>query len=140
MKPSRQRPAERRLHPNQASIAELGPQFESMIDRAIRAIVSCDPKPDAIFGGYSEFVSVARSVAFHEGKLLEWGIAAIARCNPDLLVLPADRPMPVVPAALELLKRNEWTDIQGIRLPSEVHTTKTYTQTCSLPIDNVMRD
>jgi hypothetical protein len=35
--------------------------------------------------------------------------------------------MPIVPAAVELLKKNEWREIQGIRLPSEVHTNKTYT-------------
>jgi hypothetical protein len=98
-----------------------------MIDKAIRAIVSCDPKPDRIFGEFSELASVARSVAFHEGKLLEWGIAAIARCNPDLLILPTDRPMPIVPAAIELLRKNEWRELKGIRLNSEVHANKTYT-------------
>lgn len=127
MKTPHQRPAIRHAYPCRALIAELEPEFESMVDKAIRAIGACDPKPDHIFGDFTEFVSVVRSVAFHEGKLLEWGIAAIARCNPDLVILPPDRPMPIVPAAIELLKKNEWREIQGIRLPSEVHATKTYT-------------
>jgi hypothetical protein len=110
-----------------ASTAELEQQFRSMIDKALGAIVTCEPKADQIFGEFSEFVSVARSVAFHEGRLLEWGIIAVARCNPDLVILPPDRPMPIVPAAIELLKKNEWREIQGIRLPSEVHASKTYT-------------
>lgn len=110
-----------------ASISDLEPEFEAMVGKAIRAIVAYEPSPDRIFGKYSEFASVARSVAFHEGKLLEWGIAAIARCNPDLVILPPDRPMPIVPAAIELLKKNEWREIQGIRLPSEVYANKTYT-------------
>jgi hypothetical protein len=110
-----------------ASIAKLEPEFESLVDKAIRAIIACDPKPDRIFGNFAELVSVARSVAFHEGILLERGIAAIARCNPDLVILPPDRPMPIVPAAIELLRKNEWHEIQGIRLPSEVYAAKTYT-------------
>ena len=112
---------------SRASIDELAPVFESMIDKVIRSIIACDPKPDRIFGEYSELASVARSVAFHEGKLLEWGIAAIARCNPDLAVLPPDRPMPIVPAAIELLRKNEWRELEGIRLHSEVHANGTYT-------------
>jgi hypothetical protein len=117
----------RRAYSCRASLADLEHEFESMTDKAIRTIVACEPKPDRIFGKYSELASVGRSVAFHEGKLLEWGIARIARCNPDLVILPPDRPMPIVPAAIQLLKKNEWREIQGIRLPSEVHTNRTYT-------------
>jgi hypothetical protein len=111
---------------SRSSIDELTPVFEAMIDRVFRAVAT-DPKPDHIFGQYSEIASVARSIAFHEGKLLEWGIAAIARSNPDLVILPQDRPMPIVPAAIELLRKNEWQELRGIRLHSEVHASKTYT-------------
>src|SRR5690606_29358726 len=115
-----------RSYPHMAAIPELETDFASLVDKALKSIGTGDPKPDKIFGDFAEFASVARSVAFHEGKLLEWGISLIARCNPDLLVLPPDRPMPSVPAAVELLKRNEWTDIQGIRLPSADDTNRTY--------------
>uniref|UniRef100_E6VQ03 Uncharacterized protein n=1 Tax=Rhodopseudomonas palustris (strain DX-1) TaxID=652103 RepID=E6VQ03_RHOPX len=111
---------------SRSSIDDLTPVFEAMIDKVFRAVVT-DPKPDSIFGRYSEIASVARSIAFHEGKLLEWGIAAIARCNPDLLILPQERAMPIVPAAIELLRKNEWQELRGIRLHSEVHASKTYT-------------
>jgi len=117
----------RHSHPYRVSMADLQPELQSMIDKTMQAIVAYVPNPDRIFGKYSELVSLARSVAFHEGKLLELGIAAIARCNPDLVILPPGRPMPIVPAAIELLKKNEWREIQGIRLPSEVHANKTYT-------------
>jgi hypothetical protein len=127
MKTAKPRVPRRQTYSSRAPIDELTPVFESMIDKTIRAVVACDAKPDRIFGEYSELASVARSVAFHEGKLLEWGIAAIARSNPDLIILPPDRPMPIVPAAIELLKKNEWRELQGIRLPSEVHANKTYT-------------
>lgn len=112
---------------SRAAIDELDEHFKTITDKAIAAIVACEAKPDRVFGDFSDLVSFVRSVAFHEGRLLEWGIAAVARCNPHLLILPPDRPMPIVPAAVQLLKKNEWCELQGIRLPSEVHTNKTYT-------------
>lgn len=110
-----------------AYIADLESDFESLIDRTMRSICTSDPKPDRIFGTYSSIVSLARSVAYHEGKLLEWGIGRIVACNPDLVLLPSDRAMPIVPAAIELLKRNDWSSLKGIRLPSEVHSSQSYT-------------
>ena len=110
-----------------AVIADLEPDFARMVDRAMAAVLSGDTKPDTVFGNCAGLVSMARSVSFHEGKLLEWGVIRIAACNPDLLVMPQDKPMPVVPAALEFLERNEWSKLEGIRLRSEVHSKKTYT-------------
>lgn len=127
MKTATPRAPLRHSYSHRASFDELAPIFETMIDKAIGSVVACDAKPDRIFGQFAELASVARSVAFHEGKLLEWGIAAIARCNPDLVILPPDRPMPIVPAAIELLKKNEWRELQGIRLSAEVHASRTYT-------------
>lgn len=126
MKRTEPREAHLQSYTCRASVADLEQQFQSMTDKALGAIVAYQSNPDRIFGQYAEFVSVVRSVAFHEGRLLEAGIAAIARCNPDLAILPGDRPMPIVPAAIELLRKNEWHEIQGIRLPSEVHASKTY--------------
>jgi hypothetical protein len=127
MKSTKHRPSHKRSHHSRSSIDDLEEHFKMITDKTIAAVVACEPKPDRVFGEFSELVSFVRSVAFHEGRLLEWGIAAVARCNPDLLILPPDRPMPIVPAAVQLLKKNEWRELQGIRLPSEVHTNKTYT-------------
>lgn len=113
--------------PHAAAIAKLKPDFGRMVDKAIAAILSGDTRPDAVFGDYAGLVSMARSVSFHEGKLLEWGMIRVAACNPDLQVMPQDKPMPVVPAAIEFLERNEWNSLEGIRLRSEVHSKKSYT-------------
>lgn len=110
-----------------AVIADLEPDLARMVDRAMAAVLSGDTKPDTVFGNCAGLVSMARSVSFHEGKLLEWGVIRIAACNSDLQVMPQDKPMPVVPAALEFLERNEWSKLEGIRLRSEVHSRKTYT-------------
>lgn len=127
MKTHPPRAAAKHTYSCRASSTALESEFDLLVDKAIRAIITYEPNHDRIFGQYSELASVVRSVQFHEGKLLERGIASIARCNPDILILPPDRPMPIVPAAVELLKKNEWRDIQGIRLQSEVHTNRTYT-------------
>jgi hypothetical protein len=110
-----------------AQIDELEPDFRTLVDRTMKSVRSGIPKPDKVFGDFSPIVSLARSVAYHEGKLLELGIARIVACNPDLVLLPTDRSMPIVPAAVELLKRNDWSSLKGIRLPSEVHASETYT-------------
>jgi len=112
---------------HEAVIADLEEDFARLVDKAIGAILAGDPKPDAVFGEFAAFISMARSVSYHEGKLLEAGIVRIAACNPDLMVMPQDRPMPIVPAALAFLERNEWSSLEGIRLRSDVHYRATYT-------------
>ena len=114
-------------YPHEAVIADLEDDFARMVDKAIGAILAGDPKPDAVFGAFAPFIATARSVSYHEGKLLEAGIIRIAACNPDLLVMPQDRAMPIVPAALAFLERNEWSSLEGIRLRSDVHYRTTYT-------------
>jgi len=114
-------------YPHRAVIADLEEDFARMVDKAIGAILAGDPKPDAVFGAFAPFIAMARSVSYHEGKLLEAGIIRIAACNPDLMVMPQDRPMPIVPAALAFLERNDWSSLEGIRLRSDVHYRATYT-------------
>ncbi|KQZ21696.1 hypothetical protein ASD50_05040 [Mesorhizobium sp. Root552] len=114
-------------YPHRAVIADLEEDFARIVDKAIGAIVAGDPKPDAVFGVFAPFIAMARSVSYHEGMLLEAGIIRIAACNPDLMVMPQDRPMPIVPAALAFLERNDWSSLEGIRLRSDVHYRATYT-------------
>jgi hypothetical protein len=114
-------------YPHRAVIADLEEDFVRMVDKAIGAILAGDPKPDTVFGAFAPFIAMARSVSYHEGKLLEAGIIRIAACNPDLMVMPQDRPMPIVPAALAFLERNDWSSLEGIRLRSDVHYRTTYT-------------
>ncbi|MBI1620812.1 hypothetical protein [Aquamicrobium zhengzhouense] len=108
-----------------ADIAALRPDLERLVEQAIDAVSGCTAKPDATFGVWAEIVAAIRSTAFHEGKLLERGIARLAACNPDLSVVPLERPMPVVPAAREVLRRNEGV-LRGLRLSPEVHSRETY--------------
>lgn len=108
-----------------ADLERLRPDLERLVTQAVDAVRACAAKPDDTFGSWGELVAAIRSTAFHEGLLLERGVARLALCNPDLIVVPMDRPMPIVPAAREILRRNNGP-LPGIRLSSEVHARETY--------------
>ena len=100
--------------------------FEVLIDRAIAAIKAAGDRVDPVFGPFAELNSIVRAVTYHEGKLLEWGVARLANENPALVLMPPETALPIVPAAVELLQRNDWLGLEGLRLRSEVHYTTSY--------------
>jgi hypothetical protein len=100
--------------------------FDVLIDRAIAAIRAAGDRADPVFGPFAELNSIVRAVTYHEGKLLEWGVARLATENPALVLMPPETALPIVSAAVELLKRNDWSELEGLRLPSEVHYKTSY--------------
>lgn len=100
--------------------------FDVLLDRAVASIRAAGDRPDPVFGSFAELNSLVRAVTYHEGKLLEWGVARLAAENASLVQMPQETALPIVPAAVELLKRNEWAGLEGLRLRSEVHYTTTY--------------
>jgi hypothetical protein len=107
--------------------AEVEADFTLLVDKAMEAVHSATEREDAVFGAFNGLRSTLQSITYHEGRLLEWGLLRLARCNPDLIVLPQNRPMPIVPAALEVLARNEWHKLHGITLNAQVHAAASYT-------------
>lgn len=83
-------------------------------------------RPDPVFGRFAVLNSFVCAVTYHEGKLLEAGIARLAAENPALVLMPSQTALPIVPAALEMLKRNDWSSLEGLRLRSEVHYKTSY--------------
>lgn len=108
-------------------VDELAADFTLLVDKAMNAVRSAAEREDAVFGVFNQLRSTLQSIAYHEGRLLEWGLLRIARCNPDLVVLPQNRPMPIVKAALDILERNAWEKLDGIVLNAQVHAIATYT-------------
>lgn len=100
--------------------------FDVLIDRAIAAIKAAGARADPVFGPFAELNSIVRAVTYHEGKLLEWGLSRLAGENPALVLMPPETALPIVPAAVELLKRNDWVGLEGLRLRSEVHHATSY--------------
>jgi len=101
--------------------------FDLLIEDAIGAILVAGDRADQVFGSFAELNSLVRAVTYHEGKLLELGVARLASENPALTLMPGETALPIVPAAAEMLKRNGWDALKGIRLRSEVHYRTTYT-------------
>jgi hypothetical protein len=66
-----------------------------------------------------------RSAVMQEGRLLELAIEQAVQKNPDLRLLPT-KPMPIVPAAQEMLKRTPSDEIKGVRFPSKVYSKESY--------------
>lgn len=100
--------------------------FAVLIEKAIEAILAAGDRPDPVFGRFAVLNSFVRAVTYHEGQLLESGIARLATENPALVLMPSETALPIVSAALEMLKRNDWSSLEGLRLPSEVHYKTSY--------------
>jgi hypothetical protein len=60
-----------------------------------------------------------------EGRLIELAIEQAIRRDADLALLPV-KPLPIVPAAQEMLKRTPADQLKGVRVPARVHATETY--------------
>lgn len=109
------------------SFEDVEADFAVLVNKAMEAVRSAAERDDAVFGVFNALRSTLQSITYHEGRLLEWGMLRLARCNPDLVVLPQNRPMPIVAAALEILARNEWHKLDGIKLNAQVHAASSYT-------------
>ena len=97
----------------------------SLVDEAMAAALAGETRDDSTFGDYASVFGFCRSAVMQEGRLLEDSIALAVRRHPDLMLLPP-KPMPIVPAAQEMLKRTPSEEIKGIRFPSRVHATESY--------------
>src|SRR5690606_31907178 len=100
--------------------------FDLLVENAIAAILAAGDRPDPVFGPFAELNSLVRAATYHEGRLLEQGMARLAAENPSLRIMRSETGSPVAPAALEMLARNEWRSLNGIRLRSDDHDKASY--------------
>jgi len=105
---------------------EVLPAFEQLVGDTLAQIEACPPKSDATFEGYEGLLAAIRSATTLEGVLLERGIELVAMINPDLVVVPLDRPLPVHETAKAVFRRNDWSRASSLRLDSEVATREFY--------------
>lgn len=105
---------------------EVLPAFEQLVGDTLAQIEACPPKSDATFEGYEGLLAAIRSATTLEGVLLERGIELVAMINPDLVIVPLDRPLPVHETAKAVFRRNDWSRASGLRLDSEVATREFY--------------
>lgn len=98
---------------------------DRLIDEAMKAALAGEVRTDITFGEYASLFGFFRSAVMQEGRLLEVAIAHAIEREPHLQLLTT-RPMPIVPAAQEMLKRTPSDEIKGIRFSARVHSTETY--------------
>jgi hypothetical protein len=107
-------------------LTRLMPIFARLVEETVAQVRACPAKPDPTFEGFEELLAPIRSATTLEGTLLERGIAAVSHCRDDLVVVPLESPLPVLPEARAFLRRNDWGKASALRLASEVHTREFY--------------
>lgn len=107
------------------SPAPVLPNADRLVDEAMKGALAGESRDDITFGQYASLFGFCRSAVMQEGRLLEQSIEQAVQRHPELKLL-ATKPMPIVPAAQEMLKRTPSDEIKGIRFPSRVHSTETY--------------
>ncbi|WP_370197090.1 hypothetical protein [Aurantimonas sp.] len=118
--------AKRARYSCRVRFADIEPDLDALIGKAVATVATSTPSPDAILGDFIGLASLIRSVSFHEGKLLEQAIIAIGQRNPDLLVLSQSLRLPVTPAALEAIAHNRSGTLQGLSFDADARTRVTY--------------
>ncbi|MBO3761362.1 hypothetical protein [Ciceribacter sp. L1K22] len=110
-----------------AELAVLLPALEWLVGDIVSGALSRDIFGRALDGGMAQLSTVLRAVPAAEGKLLERGIALIAGCNPDLVVLTQNLRLPVTKAASELVEMNDPGLYRSLSLDVDSGGRKTYT-------------
>ncbi|RKE83262.1 hypothetical protein [Rhizobium sp. AG855] len=107
-------------------VLKIAPEaVAKLIKQAIAATVTPEIARSAVEGDAGALASFGRAIAVQEGHLLEAVIIALASTHPARLAL-TDLRLAVLPAAIEVIKRNRRTLYQGISLEAPPQTGATY--------------
>lgn len=110
-----------------ADSPDLKKQFDAFFKELVETSLSPDALAQALSGGIDDVATVLRSLPALEGRMIELGIAAVARCNPDLKVLTQNLRLPVSPTALKLVELNHAENFRALTFDSDMGSRKTYT-------------
>lgn len=110
-----------------ADCHDLRERIDGLFEEVIASSLSTDALAQSLSSGLAEVGTILRSIPGHEGRLLERGLAMIARCNPHLVVLTQNLRMPVTPAALQLVEKNAPEHYRTLTLDADHGGRKTYT-------------
>ncbi|CAD7026954.1 hypothetical protein RHAB21_01320 [Pseudorhizobium halotolerans] len=113
-------------HPTVPDLSGEHVSFDCLINDAMTAIEKGPYIPDQILGRYAPLASLLRSVSFHEGRLLERGLAVVAALHPDLQVLGKPLKLPLVEAAVQAISTNSWDVLEGVCFDCDIGTERTY--------------
>ncbi len=109
-----------------AAEAFLERRLALLLETTLAQMLAAERRVDPMFGAFGPLVALSHLAYGHEARLLEEAISVLCEAQPHLRVVQLDRPIPLVPAAREALRSNEWENIEGIRLPSRVYAEDGY--------------
>ncbi|GAB5460212.1 hypothetical protein [Hoeflea alexandrii] len=115
------------VYTHSADSPELAQQFDAFIHELVETSLSPDALAQALSGGIDDLAAVLRSLPTLEGRLIELGIAAVARCNPDLKVLTQNLRLPISPTALQIVEMNDAENFRALTFGSDMGGRKSYT-------------
>lgn len=115
------------VYPHSAASPALKRQFNAFIKELVEPSMSAEGMAQALSGGIDQLAVLLRSLPSLEGRLIELGIAAVARCNPDLKVLTQNLRLPISPMALQIVEMNDAESFQALTIGTDVTGRKTYT-------------
>lgn len=105
---------------------ELDRRLDDLLEATVSGMLSVERKPDPMFGRHGETIALAHLAYGHEARLIEDAAILMCEAEAHLRVIRLDRPFPLVAAAFEALQGNDWSTLQGIRLPSRVYAEDSY--------------
>tara|TARA_R110002050_G_scaffold162706_5_gene292593 strand:+ start:485 stop:1465 length:981 start_codon:yes stop_codon:yes gene_type:complete len=115
------------VYSNSAHGPELKQQFDALINELVETSLSTEAFSNALSAGIDDLSTVLRSLPALEGRLIELGIAAVARCNPDLKVLTQNLRLPISPTALQIVEMNDAMNFRALTFDADMGGRKTYT-------------
>lgn len=110
-----------------ADCPELQRTLQAFVDDLIDGSMSVDALATALAGTIDDLSSIFRMQSSLEGHLIEFGIGAVARCNPDLKVLTRNLRLPVLSEALQIVEMNDADRFRALTFKANMRGYKTYT-------------
>ena len=105
---------------------ELRKRLEQLLDDAFAEMMTADRRTDPMFGSHAATVALSHHAYGCEARLIEQATILVCEEQDHLQVVRLDRAIPLVEAAWQALRGNDWAELEGIRLPSRVFAEDSY--------------
>lgn len=109
-----------------ADCPDLHQTLHAFVDDLTEGSMSVDALRTALSGKIDDLTSIFRQQPSLEGHLIEFGIGAVAKCNPELKVLTQNLRLPVLPEALEIVEMNEADRFRALTFNADMRGHKSY--------------
>ncbi|MAZ85879.1 MAG: hypothetical protein CME90_20090 [Hoeflea sp.] len=119
--------ATRPTYTRSADCPDLQKTFHAFLDDLVEGSMSVEALTTALAGTIDDLSSIFRLQPSLEGQLIEFGIGAVARCNPDLKVLTRNLRLPVLSEALQIVEMNDADRFRALTFNADLRGYKTYT-------------